>query len=290
VQLRHSLDAAHRIGDQKGIYSALRNLGNAYRDCGEPHEAINYLEQALHRARSLYNLREEGRVLGNLGATYVILGEMDSAVECLKQALRLARQIGDRYGEGRALSNLGVASWERGDFPTAIDYLHQRLDNARALGERHGESSALLNLGNVYAVLGEQEQTKGSVEQFRNYADQAIGYYEQHQVIAHALGDRRGEGLVLQNVGNVRGMLGQYVQANTCYEKALVILNSLDAEGDVVFLRWDYGVSLIRQGDRERGIALMMECVVYEERIKHTQAAADRALVDHLQAGGQLPA
>ncbi|RIK16160.1 MAG: hypothetical protein DCC52_17950, partial [Chloroflexi bacterium] len=54
-------------------------------------------------------------------------------------------------------------------------------------------------------------------------ARQAIAFYEQRLVIAREIGDRRGEGNALGNLGNAYADLGDARQAIAFYEQHLVI-------------------------------------------------------------------
>ena len=82
-----------------------------------------------------------------------------------------------------------------------------------------GRGHALGNLGSAYAHLGEVEK--------------AIGYYEQHLVIAREIGDRQGEGNALGNLGTAYADLGEVEKAIGYYEQALVIAREIgDRQGE----------------------------------------------------------
>jgi tetratricopeptide (TPR) repeat protein len=307
---------ARRRGDQGGEGIALGHLGNAYWSLGEAHRAIGSYEQHLVLAREVGDRRGEGITLGHLGNAYWSLGEARRASGYYEQHLAITREVGDRRGEGAALSSLGNVYHELGEARRAIGYYEQHLAITRAIGDRVGEGWALDNLGNAYEALGE--------------ARTAIGYYEQHLAIAREVGDRRGEGWALGHLGAAQYLFGNFAEALTCCEASLaltlnigdrrlegIVLRDLataqatlghQAEAEANYAasltiheemqharllartRWAYGQFLVRQGSRERGIALMAECVAYEQRIGHAQAAEHAALVEHLRAGGELPA
>jgi tetratricopeptide (TPR) repeat protein len=106
--------------------------------------------------------------------------------------------------------------------------------------------------------------------------------------LARGAGDQQLEGRVLCDLGAAQALLGQYLEADTHYQQSLTLLDRLDHQTDAARTRWAYGQFLIRQGERERGIALMAECVAYEQRIGHAKADEHAALVDSLRAGGSL--
>ena len=63
--------------------------------------------------------------------------------------------------------------------------------------------------------------------------EEAIGYYEQALAIAREIGDRRGEGTDLGNLGNAYCCLGQVEEAIGYYERALAIAQEIgDRRGE----------------------------------------------------------
>jgi len=304
------------VGDRRGEGAVLGNLGDAYWSQGEARTAIGYYEQHLAIMREVGDRRGEGWALGNLGNAYWSQGEARTAIGYYEQHLMIARAIGDRRGEGAVLGNLGIAYQSLGEARRAIGYYEQHLMIARAIGDRRGEGWALGNLGNAYKVLGE--------------AHTAIGYHEQYLAIMREVGDRRGEGWALNHLGAAHCLLGNFAEALICceaslaltlnvgdrrlegivlrdlataqaalghraeaeanYTRSLIIQEEMQHARGLARTRWFYGQFLVRQGKCERGIALMAECVAYEQRIGHAQAEEHAGLVEHLRAGGELPA
>jgi tetratricopeptide (TPR) repeat protein len=65
-----------------------------------------------------------------------------------------------------------------------------------------------------------------------------IEYYEQHLVVAREIGDRRGEGNALGNLGNAHAALGDARKAIEYYEQVLVIAREIGdrrGEGNALF-------------------------------------------------------
>jgi hypothetical protein len=88
---------------------------------------------------------------------------------------------------------------------------------------------------------------------------------------------------------SIQAVLGREREADALYQVALDIHDELGYHHGLVRTRWAYGQFLVRQSERERGIALMAECVAYEQRIGHAQAEEHAALIEHLRTGGELP-
>lgn len=209
------LGSARRLKDRQAEGYALGNLGIAYDDLGDVHQAIEYHEQQLAIARETGDKTGEGNGLGNLGSSHYALGETRKSIDYHKQALAIAREIGDLRLEGNALGSLGVVYAALGETRNAIEYYEQVLAIARAAGDRQSEGTVLGNLGNVYKNLGE--------------ARKALGYYEQDIAIVRETGDRRGEGISLWNMSLSLYQLGERRQAVANAEAALRILEELES-------------------------------------------------------------
>ena len=60
-------------------------------------------------------------------------------------------------------------------------------------------------------------------------ARKAIEYYDQHLEIAREIGDRRGEGNALDNLGSIYAALGEVRQAIKLMEAALKIFEQIES-------------------------------------------------------------
>ena len=212
--LEASAEAARKLGDRGDEGMALGNLGNRFRELGEPQRAIEYYEQVLEITRETGDRRGEGNALGNLGLAYADLGETRRAIEYYGKVLEIARKAGDRLGEGNALNNLGIAYKNLGETRRAIDHYEQALEITRVTGGRRGEGAALGNLGNAYAALGETRR--------------AIEYYEQVLEIARETEDRRREGTALWARALALDKLGRRDEAIADAQLALQIFEQIE--------------------------------------------------------------
>ncbi len=84
-------------------------------------------------------------------------------------------------------------------------------------------------------------------------ARKAIEYYEQQLTIAREIGDRRGEGNALGNLGNAYADLGDSRKAIEYYEQHLTIAREIgDRRGEGADLG-NLGAGLRRPGRRPQG-------------------------------------
>ena len=109
-------------------------------------------------------------------------------------------------------------------------------EGARLSEDRGGEGNALGNLGRAH--LGKAIGRAGSCYLPRDprqseIQDKAIDYYEQRLVIAREIGDRRGEGNALGNLGIVYKNLRETDKAIEHHGQALVISREIgDRRGE----------------------------------------------------------
>jgi tetratricopeptide (TPR) repeat protein len=111
--------------------AALNNLGEAYRELGQPDEAIEQLEKALHLAP------REPRVLYNLGNAHRDKGEAMTAIACFREA------VAADQGMVEATNNLGSLLAEAGLLEEAEAAMR------RAVRLRPRDEALKLQLGNV---------------------------------------------------------------------------------------------------------------------------------------------
>ncbi len=258
--LETGLKAAKMMGDRSAESAHLGNLGLAYADLGETRKAIGYYERALKIIRKIGDRRGEGACLGNLGNAYADLGETRKAIEYYEQALAISREIGDRRGEGAHLGNLGGAYADLGETRKAIEYYEQALAISREIGDRRGEGNHLGNLGNSLLRSGRDAQghrvpraslghlprdrrPKGRREsRWATWAAptpiwarlaRPSSTIEQALAISREIGDRRGEGDHLGNLGLAYADLGETRKAIDYHEQALAISREIgDRRGE----------------------------------------------------------
>ncbi|MGR3911829.1 MAG: tetratricopeptide repeat protein, partial [Candidatus Rhabdochlamydia sp.] len=199
---------------------AYGNLGNAYKDLGGYHQAINYYDKYLNIMQELRDQIGEGRAYGNLGNAYQNLGETRVAINYYDKYLKIAQEFKDQVGKGRAYGNLGNAYKDLGEHRKAIGFHEKALIIAVELQDRAGEGRAYGNLGNAY----------GGLEEYRK----AIDFHKKALKIAIELQDRVSEGRAWSDLGNAYKELGEYHKAIESQERDLGIaleLNNYIGEG-----------------------------------------------------------
>ncbi|MFH0982870.1 MAG: tetratricopeptide repeat protein, partial [Planctomycetota bacterium] len=115
----------------------------------------------------------------------------------------------------------------------------------------------------------------------------AIEFYEQDLVIAREIGDRRGEGAALGNLGNAHADLGDARKAIEFYEQQLVIVREIGDRLGESRASWNMGLLLAQQGRHTEAADRMQVLVDYFTEIRHPDAAKRRAEVERIRAGGE---
>ena len=99
-------------------------------------------------------------------------------------------------------------------------------------------------------------------------------------MIAREIGDRRGEGAALGNLGNAYQNLGEPRRAIAYYEQARALAQAIGDRQNEAIHSWNLGLLLEGQGELPRAVELMQICVDYERYIGHPDAEKDAARVE----------
>ena len=253
--LETALDAAQKLKNRKGESVVLGNFGIAYKNLGETRTSLKYHEQSLAIARDIGDRKGEGNALSSLGVAYKNLGVYNKALKLQKQALVIAREIGNRRGEGTALNRLGMVYKNRGEYVKARELHEQALAIAIEIGNRRGEGTALNRLGIVYKNLAVQYKGKNP-DKWQNLLQKSRELHEQALAVAKEIGDRRGEGAALCNMGSVFHSLGDNSKAIELYKQHLDIAREIgDRRGEGAVLGY-MGIVCSELGDFRKAIEL----------------------------------
>jgi len=220
--LRHfhnALGHNEEMGNRQGEGWTRYNIGDTYRELGRFEEALTHLRQALLIGREVGERWSEGYTLNMIGDTYRCLGQLDEALRQLLPALVINREIGHRRGEGWTLTMIGDTYRERGQLDRAVSYYQQALAIRREIGDRRGEAATLASMGDA-------------CHQRREF-DEARQHYQHSVAIRHEIGDRRGEALTLTGLGAVQQQIGGLDDARESLRRAIAIFEELgDPQAD----------------------------------------------------------
>jgi len=148
-----ALQVTQTIPDYRGEAYELLGIGNDYSLLSNSGQAIEYLNRAVKRFRSIENdplgLADS---LTSLGEQYLWSGDKPQTLQALSEALCLYKQLSNREGEAEALGHLGELHESSGEHSAAIVELLRALSLQRELNDNTSAAELLEALGNAYAA------------------------------------------------------------------------------------------------------------------------------------------
>jgi serine/threonine protein kinase/tetratricopeptide (TPR) repeat protein len=182
-------------------------------------EAIEAYALMRGTAEEAGELIAQARAWNGLTAVQEYLGDNRAALESARRAETLARKAGDAAGAKAelavALNRQGLASHRLGD-AAAVAELGQRilhLSETMSEGARHARANGL-------RLLGVAHETSGRFAE----GDEC---FEQSLALLRELGDRRNIGFMLNNLGVIAHLRGDYEAAVRRYGEALAIFREI---------------------------------------------------------------
>jgi predicted ATPase/class 3 adenylate cyclase len=187
-RLQEDALAIHReVGDLVGIADSLTGLGVIARQRGDLRTAHSRHQEALAAWRRADDVAGTAGALLDLSLIHQLAGDCDAAMPLLKESLDLFRQLGDDLGEAHALHYLGIFVMAKGDLLAAIEQFGKSLRLWEAMNIRQ-------MIATDFANLGEAHHLNGSLEEAEPLYEDALARFE-------ALGDPRGQGSLLTQLG-----------------------------------------------------------------------------------------
>jgi adenylate cyclase len=214
-QLKAALALARTQHYVRGEYNALVELGLFNWQAGDYSTAAGLLEQSLQLAQQAKDVRREIYILNNLGVVARTRSNFSEAIGYYEQAQKIARKIGDRSGEATLLNNMGDVSLTSGDFVQAGLYSEQAAAIGAEVNEPTLQGNALINRAEAYRELGQLLLAKDTAAQGLS--------------LVRASGFRRGEAIVLWNMGLIEFSLGHFEQAWQTTQAALALAREIGA-------------------------------------------------------------
>ncbi|SDG24765.1 DNA-binding transcriptional activator of the SARP family [Lentzea fradiae] len=193
-----ALAAARALGDLKARAEALRGLGAAYMDDGDP-KAEEHLREAVGLMAQIGDLGGEASVLGLLGMMARERREYDKSMEHFERGLVLMRQVDAPAGVANALHNIGINHAELGRPEQALAHMREAL----ALVADHGDilevAVTLHNIAHVHFDTFQDDECLACMEK-------SLDAYRES-------GDRRGQALALGEFAYWRYEMGDLAAA-----------------------------------------------------------------------------
>ncbi|HEU5157902.1 MAG TPA: tetratricopeptide repeat protein [Streptosporangiaceae bacterium] len=212
------LASARHLGDRVGEASVLMGLGFAFQD-HRFEESMGYFRQALDIFRATND--RSGQAWAILGIGHVSRGlrRFEESIEHYSEALDVFGEMGVRLGRSLAFLGLGYAFGGLQRFELSIECFRSALEFVD--DDQRTEGWALHGLGYGYRGLGR--------------VPESIDHCERALLVFAKIGDWRGQGEAMYNLGKAQADAGRHELARQYWTQALAIFHDLndDRESDV---------------------------------------------------------
>ena len=226
-----ALHRYRKLGDRPSIGDSLVALGWVTQATGRYREALGFYQQGLAIDRETGDVAGEGISLHNLGRVYEDLGQYDRALAAYGQALPFHRQVENGLMEGLTLLHQARVYEKLGQYELSLTTYLEAEHTGREYWRRFPLGRLRNGLGLVYLRLGDSERAMevldwvaeglftefshqvdprevaysyvylGLAQQQAGQTEAALASYQQAWHGLKTLGDRAGQGLVLQRLG-----------------------------------------------------------------------------------------
>jgi tetratricopeptide (TPR) repeat protein len=117
----------------------------------------------------------------------------------------------------------------------------------------------------------------------RQHPRDKIKWLERAISASREIGDRRGEGADLGNLGLAYAALGDARKAIEFYEQRMVIAREIGDRRGEAFGSWNLGLEYEKAGELDKAIFAMQICVDFEREVAHPDAEKDAARIEEIR-------
>jgi tetratricopeptide (TPR) repeat protein/transcriptional regulator with XRE-family HTH domain len=298
------------LGDRVGQAGAAGMSGNARAVSGDFAAGAECLTRAITLFSGLGYHKGHAGALVNLAAVQIMTGDRTAGEASARQAFEISRRAGDRSGQRDALAYVAWAEREGGEYLTAVATLKQALDLNRDTGDRYMQAYIIFSTAEVLRMAGDYPAALGCVSQAReqflsvgredceSIVLNEIGLIKQHmgdyqaardcyqQALSQyeAYKDPLGATDPLINLGNVESHEGSTARARDYYRQALDVLRKHNLPGEEARALEGIGLSHLKDGDHDDGIASLQEALAIYQRIDSPFTARVRQVLRDQEA------
>lgn len=236
ADLERALESACTIGDRRGEWQALLDLGFlwASRDYVRTGD---YFHRALNLARVLDEPSLIARSLNRVGNWCFNVDRPLEALQYHKDALTTFEALGDRHGIAETADLLGLVTGHIGAIRETREHYARAIALFRELGDRRGLASTLAQK----ADLGASHDTDGPPS---SEADFAVGISQAEEAvkIAREIGWRAGEAFGLATLVLYFFARGAFEQAFGAARRSLAIAEEIEHHQWMIVARGGLGI------------------------------------------------
>lgn len=223
---------------------------------GDYNDAVTYQAKALEIAESFFGRDHSvtATCYSTMGEFLHAKGDLDAAVLHLTIALLVRRSIlGDNHTEtATVLGQLGGVYYDRGDLSNAMSNFERALA-IRKVKDDEWNLPLAISFANVATLLAAKGETEQSIEHYEEALKIYENVYGEHHV---------DTATVLNNLGRLRGKIGNYGSALELLGRAAAARKALHEKGecvirDVLLTNAEIGLVYCDQGKFDKAFSYM---------------------------------
>src|SRR5574341_203933 len=268
----------------------LEKIGTLYDLIGDYQKSLDYLKQAYavvsEKKGSVKHLSQISEKIGNI---YVRLGQFDEAISSFEEGLKLIAQADSVLEKTELLNALGSAYHRKQELSKALDHLNKSIEILEQ------EKLEIVQLADAYRLTGVVHWIEGAYED-------SFNCYSRSAEVYRKVKDRKGEGMVLNNLGILYQNKGEPQKALEYFKQVYAIpeihndsalLSSLYTNLTVSYIElceWEQAekigkenLSLREKLGNQEGIALALNNLGF---INSQKGLLDHSSVYHQKARG----
>jgi len=243
-------------------------MGEIYRELGDLEGAMKAQKEALSLLEGTGNKGERARGLRNMGHILYLQGDTRHGIELLEESAKISDEVGNNAEKVVSISGLGVVHSSLGERQKSFDYHQQALKLAEKMDIKSAVASQYDNMGGYYYGWEKDEAIK------RGYYDEAVKYYKRALEIYRLIGEKDGEGHVLNNLGNVYQKKGDYEKSLENLEGSLRIFEASGKRAKVAAVLDNIGNVYTLKGDPRAALARHVKALAILATTKYFNGAA----------------
>ncbi len=209
---------AEKLAFNKGIATALKNMGNIYSDQGAYPKALDCQLAALKIWKELKDQYGTANSLTNVGNIFYYQSDFSKALEYYAEAKKIYEELKKQNTSQylNVLMSLGATLGNQKNFNEALVYNLKAIDLGNSLGDRQGVAMSLNSIGNIYKE-DKLDNTK------------ALEYYLKSLKIFEETDDKFNLATLYKNIGFIYHLEKNDKEALRYYTKSLSVAKEIEA-------------------------------------------------------------
>jgi tetratricopeptide (TPR) repeat protein len=242
---RQALTIRRALGDKRSIALSLANIGRVHHDSGNFKAAISQLCEALELRRAIADVVGIVQSLGDLAGVQLADNNPRIAIELLNEAHTLATESGDKLAVAEVLSRSGEAKAMYGQPEEGLNDLNEAKASAVALGDRVLLALTHGRLASVHLMMGAYSAS-------RNDAQMAV-------TVSESVGLRVQVGCGYRTLAEVHAATGNVPLADEHFRRAIDVLAVVKHELELARAYRGYAALKMATGLGEEAVRLSMK-------------------------------